>query len=421
MDRVSATARVLAVVPLLMGAALLATVLSGFAHVRTVRATLLRGQAELVLEQVRRGVPSGTGWSDGAAEQLLAQLQESGVLCVAAFDESTTPFAVAGDCGSPAQLREAMLATGPDEVVDLGSRVRCVRRRPSRRSTRGPSAEQLAAAGLRPPPPPLLVEFEPRQTAVLEASARRTLVIGGAASLALFVTGIVVWRLTMRAGRLQEQQERQRRLAALGEMAAVLAHEIRNPLAAIKGQAQLLAERLDPGTREGDRATRLVRESLRLERLTDDLLSMVRAQSVERVPSDPAAVLRDAAASLEGAQVQLELAQAPESWPLDPDRVHRVLVNLLRNAVQASPAGRPATALLRQEGNDLVFEVRDFGDGIPAGEEERIFEPFHTTRVRGTGLGLALARRIAELHGGSVIAGNHPKGGAVFRLRIPRG
>jgi two-component system sensor histidine kinase HydH len=421
MGNVSTTVRVLAAVPVLMGAALLATVLSGFSHVRTLRATLLRGQADLILEQARRGVPSGTGWSDDVAEQLLAQLQQSGVVCLAIFDESATPFVVAGDCGSPDELREALLTTGSGEVVDLGSRVRTVRRRSLRRPGRGPTAEQLAAAGLRPPPPPVLVEFEPRQTQELEASARRTLVIGGAASLALFVAGIVVWRLTVRAERLQEQQERQRRLAALGEMAAVLSHEIRNPLAAIKGQAQLLAERLDPQTREGEKATRLVKGSLRLERLTDDLLSMVRSQSVERVAVDPTALLREAAASLEESDVELELEGAPESWPLDPDQIHRVLVNLLRNAVQASPDEHPPVARVGLEGADLVYEVRDFGEGIREGEKAQIFEPFHTTRVTGTGLGLAVARRIAELHGGSVTAGNHPEGGAVFRLRIPRG
>ena len=420
MGNVSTTVRVLAAVPALMGAALLATVLSGFAHVRTVRATLLRGQADLILDQARRGVPSESEWGEGAAVPLSAELQESGVLCLAVFGESMTPVVVAGDCGSPDELREALLTTGRGEVVDLGSRVRTVRRRPPGRGGRGPTVEQLAAAGVRPPPP-ILVEFEPRQTANLEASARRTLVIGGAAALALFLAGIVVWRLTVRAEGLQEQHERQRRLAALGEMAAVLSHEIRNPLATIKGQAQLLAERLDPETREGEKAARLVKESLRLERLTDDLLSMVRAQSVDRTVTDPAVLLREAAASLPESTVDLELDEAPESWPLDPDRIHRVLVNLLRNAVQASPGDRPPVARAHQEGADLVYEIRDFGEGVPEGEGERIFEPFHTTRVTGTGLGLAVARRIAELHGGSVAAANHPEGGAVFRMRVPRG
>jgi two-component system sensor histidine kinase HydH len=420
MGSVSTTVRLLAAVPILMGAALLATVLSGFSHVRTVRATLLRGQADLILEHVRRGGPRGAPWSEDAVTELHAQLEDSGVLCLAVFGESMASVSAAGDCGSPEELREALLASESGQVVDLGSRVRSVRRGPSRGSGRAPTAEQLAAAGVRPPPSPILVEFEPRETEDLETSARRTLAIGGAASLALFVTGTVLWRLTVRAERLQEQQERQRRLAALGEMAAVLSHEIRNPLATIKGQAQLLAERLDPETREGDKATRLVKESLRLERLTDDLLSMVRAQTVERISADPAALLREAAASLEEPNVSLELGEAPESWPLDPDRVHRVLVNLLRNAVQASPADRPPVACVRQEGADLVYEVRDFGEGIGGGEEEQIFEPFHTTRVTGTGLGLAVARRIAELHGGSVRAGNHHEGGAVFRLQIPR-
>jgi two-component system sensor histidine kinase HydH len=409
MSNVSTTARLLAAVPILMGAALLATVLLGFAHVRTVRATLLRGQADLILDQARRGVPSEAERGGNAAVPLSAELQESGVLCLVVFGESLAPRVVAGDCGSPDELREALLATGHGEVVDLGSRVRTVRRRPPRRGGRGPTDEQLAAAGVRPPPP-LLVEFEPRQTEGLEASARRTLVIGGAAALALFVAGIVVWRLTVRAERLQEQHERQRRLAALGEMAAVLSHEIRNPLAAIKGQAQLLAERLDPETRDGEKAARLVKESLRLERLTDD-----------RPRGAPAALLREAAASLDAPDLELEVEKAPESWPLDSDQIHQVLVNLLRNAVQASPADRPPVARVRQEGADLVYEIRDFGEGVPEGEADRIFEPFHTTRVTGTGLGLAVARRIAELHGGSVTAANHPEGGAVFRMRVPRG
>ena len=75
---------------------------------------------------------------------------------------------------------------------------------------------------------------------------------------------------------------------------------------------------------------------------------------------------------------------------------------------------------MRQDGDHLLFEVRDFGRGVPPDETARIFQPFHTTRVRGTGLGLAVTRRIVELHGGTIEVHNHPDGGAVFCVRLPR-
>ncbi|MFP2912717.1 sensor histidine kinase, partial [Pyxidicoccus sp. 3LFB2] len=106
-------------------------------------------------------------------------------------------------------------------------------------------------------------------------------------------------------------------------------------------------------------------------------------------------------------------------WPLDAGRLQQALENVLRNAVQASPAGQPVEARVEQEGRALVFTVKDHGPGIPAGEEERIFEPFVTGRVRGVGLGLAITRRIVELHGGTVSARSHANGGAEFRLTVP--
>lgn len=96
-----------------------------------------------------------------------------------------------------------------------------------------------------------------------------------------------------------------------------------------------------------------------------------------------------------------------------------MLVNLVRNAVDASPPRMPAEASVAVGPTGLVFRVRDYGPGVPAGEEERIFAPFFTTRVRGTGLGLAVARRIVELHGGRLSARNHPGGGAEFLAVVP--
>ena len=107
-------------------------------------------------------------------------------------------------------------------------------------------------------------------------------------------------------------------------------------------------------------------------------------------------------------------------WPLDAERVRQALVNVLDNARQNSPQGVAPEIRVLQRADQLVFEVRDFGTGLPAGREARIFDPFFTTRANGTGLGLAVASRVAEMHGGRITAKNHHDSGAVFRLTIPK-
>ena len=104
---------------------------------------------------------------------------------------------------------------------------------------------------------------------------------------------------------------------------------------------------------------------------------------------------------------------------MDRLRIERVLINLLRNAVQASPPDGEVELMVMATDGGTLFEVRDHGDGLPPGEEEWIFEPFHTKRVKGTGLGLAVSKRIVDAHNGHISAGNHPKGGAVFRFWLP--
>jgi two-component system sensor histidine kinase HydH len=116
----------------------------------------------------------------------------------------------------------------------------------------------------------------------------------------------------------------------------------------------------------------------------------------------------------------VDTSGAPESWPLDRNKLRQALANLIRNACQIVGDGPPPVAAVSVEGDLLVFTVRDFGPGIDAENRERIFEPFFTTRTQGTGLGLPVAKRIAELHGGTISADSHPDGGAVFRISIPR-
>jgi two-component system sensor histidine kinase HydH len=218
---------------------------------------------------------------------------------------------------------------------------------------------------------------------------------------------------------LEAEVERGRRLAALGSMSAVLAHELRNPLTSLKGHAQLLAESAQEHADLKPSADRVVTEAMRLERLMNDLLDFVKKGELRRAPTDPNEVLRAAIASVGASEVRPVFLPAGEKWSLDGDRLQQALENVLRNAVQAGAAGQPVEATVERRSGALRFVVRDHGSGIKPGDEERIFEPFVSDRVRGVGLGLAITRRIVEQHGGVITARNHPEGGAevVIELR----
>ncbi len=401
----------LVAVPLVMAAALTATVVTSYENVRHVLNTVTQSQADRLFRGMRGLLHSADEATAAELDRILEEHHEEGLRFVAVFDGERHVIASAGtSLGDISELAGELGGAEPRRGVDLGRRVRMIWQPPPRDHHGEPD---------HPAPPALVYEFEPLAANELRAGALQTLGIGGAVSLILVVTAAGLWRLTLRAERVKEARDRDRRLAALGELAAVISHEIRNPLTSMKGHAQLLAENLPAGSRDRDKAERVVREAIRLENLTTDLLSLVRTERVERRDVEPARLLREAVESMDGARVELDLAAAPPLWSLDPEKLHQVLTNLLRNAVQASSAGEPPVASIAVEQGRLVFTVRDHGEGIPAGEEERIFEPFYTTRVRGTGLGLAVARRIAALHGGTVTAANHPEGGAVFRVAIP--
>ena len=269
--------------------------------------------------------------------------------------------------------------------------------------------------GWGPEPVTLAMEVEPVQARELRGAARQTLAIGLVGALVLI--GLAIWlvRAELRRRALERERERERRLASLGEMSAVLAHEIRNPLASLKGNAQLLASSLPEGEKPRAKAERVVDEAVRLEKLTQDLLAFVRTGELARTETSPAALVRDAAASFPA--VTIDDAAAPATYSLDASRMREVLVNLLDNAIAA---GAPVSVRVAG-GPPLVIEVSDSGPGVPPEDREKIFEPFFTGKTRGTGLGLAIARRIVELHGGTIRVDAAPTGGALFRIEIPHG
>lgn len=278
---------------------------------------------------------------------------------------------------------------------------------------------ELGGPGPKPQdrrPPLYFIEIEPTLSQAVLNRARRDLGIGVAVALALLFTSFIFGRLAQRSERLRDELLAQRELAAVGEMSAVLAHELRNPLTSLKGNAELLVESLPEGLQR-KQATRVYEAAGRLERLTEDLLDFVRAGRITARDEAPVPMAERAVVQ-SGVEVQLDVSEAPRVWPLDTDRVEQALVNLLRNASQASE-GQRVDLVVKRKGDWLCLCVRDRGPGVPEEQREDIFAPFVTSRTRGTGLGLAVVRRVAELHGGRVFITDNPGGGAQFILELP--
>ncbi len=264
----------------------------------------------------------------------------------------------------------------------------------------------------------LVIEFVPTLAHDLLGRAERNLAVGIAGALMLVLVSSVLWRLSKRASQVERVLSEQRHLAALGEMSAVLAHELRNPLSSLKGHAQLLEEDLDGDAK--DRVGRVVKEAFRLETLISSLLSFVRSGTIDRTAADPVEVLR-AAIDEVGAKhrVVLEVDGAPSVWSLDQERMRRALVNVVANAVQASGPDEKIEVSVGITDGVLMYRIRDRGPGVPPADRESIFEPFKTARVQGTGLGLAVARRVVHLHGGRITVSDADGGGAVFTIEVP--
>ncbi|MBI4229633.1 MAG: sensor histidine kinase [Planctomycetes bacterium] len=213
---------------------------------------------------------------------------------------------------------------------------------------------------------------------------------------------------------------RRDRLAELGEMAAGVAHEIRNPLGGISLYAGLLVRRLEEG--DTRRLAEKIQEGVRqLETVVHDMLVYTRDARPACAPCDLAVLVREAAPSGEGPlRVEVEGAHSAVVAAADAGLVRRALDNLVRNACEAMEGRGTLTLRLAEEPSRVRIEVADTGPGVPVEDRERIFNPFFTRKVRGTGLGLAIVHRIVDAHGGAVRVGSSPCGGACFTIVLPR-
>jgi signal transduction histidine kinase len=221
---------------------------------------------------------------------------------------------------------------------------------------------------------------------------------------------------------------RAERLAAVGTLAAGLAHEVRNPLNSALLQLQVLKRRVEKGQRDPSALFPVIEivggEIQRLDRLVSDFLAFARPRPLELRPLDPRAFVRSMAdlirpeAAERGIQVVTELADGAELLDADQEGLRQVILNLVRNALEAM--GSSGTLLLGTEGPDgeghLTLIVQDSGPGFP--EEAPIFDAFYTSKEGGTGLGLAIVHRLVSEHGGTIRVASAP-GRTRFELRFP--
>jgi two-component system sensor histidine kinase PilS (NtrC family) len=226
--------------------------------------------------------------------------------------------------------------------------------------------------------------------------------------------------------RLEEEVQTKEKLAAVGEMAAYLAHEIRNPLGAISGSAQVLMAEPNVSPEYERLLAIITRESKRLSDTLEQFLFQARPVPRTMAPVDLGPVISEAVTLLKNGpevgpdhEVDLQSDGGPHVCLADRDQIVQVFWNLVRNALEAMPQGGLLQIKLATRGEKLVLSVRDQGRGMGHEEQRRIFEPFQTHKRMGTGLGLAIVYRIVREHRGDVTVRSVPSQGTEIEVRLP--
>ncbi|MCK4858521.1 MAG: PAS domain-containing protein [candidate division Zixibacteria bacterium] len=221
--------------------------------------------------------------------------------------------------------------------------------------------------------------------------------------------------------RLEGEIARVKSLAALGEVAAVIAHEVRNPLSGIGGFAALLKGELGEDHPQIEYLNKITAGVEKLDRGVSSLLEYARDLRVELETGDLRDLLRetveffqiDLSAKESQSRIELSLPDKPVNCRFDREHLSRALINLFQNAEQAMPAGGTIRVTLAAKGENITITIEDEGESIPEEIREKVFAPFFTTREGGTGLGLALVKKIVAAHQGTIeMVTGHTKGSA---------
>ncbi len=266
----------------------------------------------------------------------------------------------------------------------------------------------------------------------LNADGPRKLPIVAVVTDILTGEGTVVGQMFMlrdlsQVKQLQEEIRKADRMAAIGNIAAGVAHEVRNPLSSIKGYATYFGS-LFPEESDNRKAAELMTSEVdRLNRVISELLEMARPADIKKKDIGLGALLdsslRLVKQEAESAGVKISIVAAPEigSIQVDPDRLTQAMINLYINAIQAMPDGGELNVSAQLQGSNVLLRIGDTGAGLPKDARFRIFNPYFTTKQTGTGLGLAIVHKIVEAHGGQVEVEHTGPDGTTFSLSLPAG
>lgn len=386
----------------------------------SLRRTLLEFEAHRALtaltELVREGQPSEASLRDVLGFGLYTEDGER-LFAYGSAPERFVPLRYADDAGYRAGVR---LSPGSIVLVRalgvaIGMRRGGMMGAPGAESPPAPMARMRRPAQGDPVPSYAYIEYDRAGL-----SRARLAILATAGALTALLAGLwgFIRSLYLRYARYRDEEARNRELVELGEAARVIAHEIKNPLGVMRIQCAVLRRSLAADSAKG--VDILEDEIARIDRMAERVREFLRSPGAGPTAIDLGAFLRDLGGRY-GAAVELgELPTDGEAIAAaEEDGLRSLLDNLIANALEACErSGRPESPrlALRRQKKTWAVEIADRGPGVPAELRDRLFEPFFTTKERGTGLGLALARKYARAWGGELTFAPRPGGGAAFTL-----
>jgi len=254
--------------------------------------------------------------------------------------------------------------------------------------------------------------------------AERMWWIAGLLLVLLWMAGIVFERFFTNRMKTQAARENQKRLTLIGQMTAVLAHEIRNALGSVKGYAQWLEEKAVAGSTQKEALAVVVKGALRIESLVQELLIYSKEETCRLELVELASLVREAIAiGTAGWPGETQMDVAPDTVARgDREKIHRVVVNGIRNALDAMGEKGRLTISSFESGRRVGIRIEDTGGGISKQDRVRLFTPFYTTKTDGTGLGLAYAKKVVEGMGGAIALTNRNGAtGAALTIELRKG
>ncbi|MDI6854433.1 MAG: PAS domain S-box protein [Deltaproteobacteria bacterium] len=239
----------------------------------------------------------------------------------------------------------------------------------------------------------------------------------------LYFTGIV--RDITEYKLIEERMLQSERLAAVGNTVSHIAHEIKNPLAIIGGFARQLQKAESLGNRDKEKLNIIIEEVVRLEEMIAEMRDFVRRPAAKKQTGDLEKLLEETLGLFQNAfkeqRIKVRRTRKSPLPPLnfDPQQMHQVLINLFKNSLEAMPRGGELTIVTRVRDGQAEISISDTGEGMTPEVKAKIFQPYFTTKEKGTGLGLVICRNILEEHGGRLLAESTPGQGSTFIMQLP--